>query len=540
MKKTFKTMLALMAGAMVFTACNKDDIYENIDEQNPSELKSMTFTASMEGQEGATRATIDGLDIKWTTGDKISIFDGAEENNGNQEFTLATGEGTTSATFTGSAATASTYYALYPYETSRTVTREEALAAWGEDESMFEDIEESWQMYSETDTEMAVYMVKDYMEMYDISEENQAIILAYLKNEPIVAPGAKLEGNIIKEAVLPAEQTVTDGQYVDPKAMLMIAQSDDANSLKFKNVCAYVKVTPKFDCSAIVIKSNATQNLAGTITMDYNSGTPTASVTANGTNKVTLSGAIAANTAYYIAVLPATFSSGFTLTFKASDGKYEKSTTKTLTLTRSHITNLGSFAKSDLTNAIAGSAYAAEPDCEVGWVQLWEDGPRFAVYNIGVTDGKAESYGGYYTWGGTVDQDPNKVYWNGEKLDGHDTATLLWGNKWRMPTKAELEALTSGNKCTCTWTTNYNNSGKNGLLFTGMGDYSSNSVFLPAAGKYEGQDTFYERDKSGYYWSSSPNGTAAYCLVFDRADYLETQFGYGRNFVHSVRAVLAE
>ena len=92
MKKTFKTMLALMAGAMVFTACNKDDIYENIDEQNPSELKSMTFTASMEGQEGATRATIDGLDIKWTTGDKISIFDGAEENNGNQEFTLATGE----------------------------------------------------------------------------------------------------------------------------------------------------------------------------------------------------------------------------------------------------------------------------------------------------------------------------------------------------------------------------------------------------------------------------------------------------------------
>lgn len=59
MKSTMKSMLALMAGAMVFTACSSDDEFENINEQKASSLKPMTFTASMEGHGDATRTAID-------------------------------------------------------------------------------------------------------------------------------------------------------------------------------------------------------------------------------------------------------------------------------------------------------------------------------------------------------------------------------------------------------------------------------------------------------------------------------------------------
>ena len=38
----------------------------------------------------------------------------------------------------------------------------------------------------------------------------------------------------------------------------------------------------------------------------------------------------------------------------------------------------------------------------VNWVQLWKNGPKFAEYNVGVTDGKAESYGGLYPWADNI------------------------------------------------------------------------------------------------------------------------------------------
>lgn len=137
MKKTFKTMLALMAGAMTFTGCTSD-ILENTPEQIPSAFKNMTFTAIQEGQGNATRAEIDGTAINWTAGDKISIFDGGEDEDGNlaREFVLTGGENTPSGTFDGTAKEgAEAYYALYPYVASsitrKNVTQADAEAAAG-------------------------------------------------------------------------------------------------------------------------------------------------------------------------------------------------------------------------------------------------------------------------------------------------------------------------------------------------------------------------------------------------------------------------
>ena len=172
----------------------------------------------------------------------------------------------------------------------------------------------------------------------------------------------------------------------------------------------------------------------------------------------------------------------------------------------------------------------------VKWIQLWAGGPKFAEYNVGAANNKAEDYGGYYAWGGSQDKvDDHKT--GTDALSGDsDTATKLWGSNWRMPTSAELEELIAN--CDVEWTDSYKGSGKQGRIFTGKGAYSSNSVFLPAAG-YCNRGNVYYQGNNGYYWSSTPNGSYyAYYLYF-LLGYQSVDFG-GRNDGCSVRAVLKE
>ena len=522
MKKIFKTMLALMASAMTFTGCTSD-ILENTPEQIPSALKPMTFTATQEGQGNATRAAIVGTAINWTEGDKISIFDGATENNGNQQFTLTVGEGTTSGTFEGKAAEVSTYYALYPYSDSKfeskIPTLAEAEAAAGDGSSSL-DFWKS-QIHDEG------YVLSE-MEMYGISPENQAFILAYLKNQPTPPE--------YKGVVLPTEQAVGEGQFVDPKAMLMIGTSDDTNNIQFKNVCAYVKVKPTFDCTSIILCSNGMEDLAGTLTVGFDTDdNPTTTVTANATYKVTLNGNITADNTYYIAVRPGILANGFTIIFKTTDGKYKKSAKKSVTFTRSQVLNLGELEISDLTPAPTTGTATRTSDINVNWVQLWENGPKFAEYNVGATS--ATGYGGYYCWGGSTDQDKNGVHYEGDVLGDNDTAILLWGSNWRMPTQAELQTLLK--YCEAAWTDNYNGTGIKGRVFTGKDAYSSNSIFLPAAGNYDPYGLG-GQGNSGSYWSSTPYGNDdAYYLNIGEA--YQIVYGSDRGFYgYSVRAVLEE
>lgn len=174
-------------------------------------------------------------------------------------------------------------------------------------------------------------------------------------------------------------------------------------------------------------------------------------------------------------------------------------------------------------------------DIEVTWVQLWEDGPKFAKYNVGAASNEAEDYGGYYCWGKSTDKDSNGAYKSGsDELTGtDDTATNLWGSAWRMPTQTELQALLAN--CDVEWTTI---NGVNGRKFTGKGDYKDNSVFLPAAG-YGSYGSVKDQGDYGDYWSSTPyNSSYTYYLDFD-SDGQNVCSGNRANG-YSVRAVLAE
>ncbi|MCQ2221411.1 MAG: hypothetical protein MJZ12_08430 [Prevotella sp.] len=171
-------------------------------------------------------------------------------------------------------------------------------------------------------------------------------------------------------------------------------------------------------------------------------------------------------------------------------------------------------------------------EVDVKWVQLWAGGPKFAEYNVGVTDGKAESYGGYYCWGSSIEKDPSSRNTDNDPLTGtYDTATNLWGNKWRMPTKGEIEALPA--KCNSEWT---EVNGIKGRKITGKGDYASNSIFLPAAGYYTSTSGVVGEESIGYFWSSTPFGSYEACSLHAGSG----SYNDPRSEGHSVRAVLKE
>ncbi len=176
---------------------------------------------------------------------------------------------------------------------------------------------------------------------------------------------------------------------------------------------------------------------------------------------------------------------------------------------------------------------------DVNWVQLWEDGPKFAEYNVGVTDGKTTSYGGYYAWGGSQTMVDDHNTGTADLTGDSDTATKLWGNNWRMPTKDEFVALK--NNCTCTWTEDYNGTGINGLLCKGKAGtaYENNCIFLPAAGY--ALNKIWNANELGAYWSSfaSTNVSIATYMTFESALSL-TLTTTTRSSLSSVRAVLRD
>lgn len=285
MKQTLKTVLALMAGAMALAACSEDAMVENNNNNNnnvaPGTKIALTFSAQQEN-DGSTRAAIDGTDSKkidWQTTDHISVFDGSSNN----DFVIdeIDPSDATSATFTGEAAEAATYAALYPYQS-----------------------------------------------------------------------GAALSGEDITGVVLPATQTATPGSF-DPAAGLMMAVTTGAEkNFAFKNAVAYIKVTTEVPAKEITFSSFDCEDIAGTVTLSYNSGTPTATVTSGGTDIVTLVPATGEETipagTYYIAVLPQALPFGFTLSYVDAEGvAHNRISNKEYTSVRNKVTNMGTINASN-------------------------------------------------------------------------------------------------------------------------------------------------------------------------------------------------
>jgi len=149
---------------------------------------------------------------------------------------------------------------------------------------------------------------------------------------------------------------------------------------------------------------------------------------------------------------------------------------------------------------------------EAQGVQLWANGPYWSKKNLGAT--KPEGTGYYYRWGDTVGYQRVGSSWN--SVDGSvtgfsfatavssfaDAATAQRGAPWRMPTSAEIASLWNNTS----WKEQTYN-GVRGLRFTGKGDYSTKSIFIPFSGYASGTSLHTWGEYSGNPNASSrPDG----------------------------------
>lgn len=193
---------------------------------------------------------------------------------------------------------------------------------------------------------------------------------------------------------------------------------------------------------------------------------------------------------------------------------------------------------------------AGRPDNESGWVQLWEDGPAWAEFNVGATIGDygalvetswshdlktttgakvgywTENVGGLYFWRNaeinrryTLDgEDEYGEWWVDDDIDGIPDVPLVsqahWGDNWTTPTremwKPIIDAINGeGTKVVCTWCDGVNVKYCPGCTLAGYKIsgtpgtiYASNSIFLPATGYfYDGELGW--AGSSCSYWSST-------------------------------------
>lgn len=189
------------------------------------------------------------------------------------------------------------------------------------------------------------------------------------------------------------------------------------------------------------------------------------------------------------------------------------------------------------------SDYYDEPCASTGSIQGHEFvdlglSVNWAACNIGANS-QGEK-GEYYAWGEIMTKN-NYIWGNYKWCDGDfqyltkyyrngygvmdnivlsssdDVATVKWGDKWRLPTKEEIDELC--NRCTWRKTTMR---GVLGYIVTGP---NGNSIFLPDAGVMERPlgttSMYYDKsefnDNIGHYWSSTVNDrfcTSSYVLRF--------------------------
>ena len=368
------------------------------------------------------------------------------------------------------------------------------------------------------------------------------------------------DGNVtnVTNVTLPATQKAIEGGF-DPTAALMMAQSTNT-SLQFKNVVGYVKVKPNFACSKIVLRSgSASEYLAGTGTLTYNSGDPTFNFSESNSksHSITLEGNIESEKTYYIAVPTTQLTAGWTISFTTSDRSnvYTRQSEKDITFTRNKVIYLGEFNTNgdywcDKERGIV------EENQEVCMGNFTIEKKTYKVYfaksNLTATGlaAKETDFGDYFAWASTEPwltsytlsgseitfktwkegksggyTESNAPYRDGSSYSKYnstkelelsdDAARQILGGKWQVPHPNVWSTMCDSNS-NFTWSWD---SQKKGYTITNKTD-NTKSIFLPAAGYIDGNDQSPSINVGGSYWSNYPTpDTQALYLFFNNTNH---------------------
>ena len=170
--------------------------------------------------------------------------------------------------------------------------------------------------------------------------------------------------------------------------------------------------------------------------------------------------------------------------------------------------------------------------CNVGATNPWDYGDYFAW---GETQPKSSYSWETYIWGDSITF-TRYTHPNDTLLPEDDAATANWGGDWRMPTRSEWNTLATSSLYTRTHVTNYQGSGRNGIVVTcRYGRCEGNSIFLP----YAGLKLYSSRQEitKGYYLSGIlQTERYAHGVRLESSTYIRYD-GINRRIGASVRAV---
>ena len=473
----YLTNTALVVSLALLASCSSDNDndYEATNEKNENvSAEKLRFSATIEPNV-VSRATLEADNtLHWEAGDEIAVFSPKEDKK--EKFTIENAyAGKTLAYFSSDKPSTLTppdtggnfpyYYAFYPYGAVK------GLAA---------------------SSSGAYNRVKGY---------------------------------------IPTEQKVSDGLTYDRSAMLMMARATPAEKeFAFMNVNALVKVTITNNDNGkvkyIKLVSNNDRIMTGTAQLNItNSVTTSLTSGADTKNYVQLEiPASSGSVDYYLSLHQNTFGNGFTLLLESEFDEttqcqyiYQRVKTGSTPLEKSTIYELGDYDVSRLkfmnnvvdlgltsgtiwsTRNVTGSGSSAtlvDGYYDVGDFYAWGETAPKQTY----TEDTYTLYTKKTSWGVTSytvnKYNAENVYL--EKAD--DVAWQISGNKYRMPTKAQVEELAALTK-TYYQTSNNKFNDYNGVKFTGA---NGRYLWLPAGGY--AINSFFEQgavhaNQASHYWS---------------------------------------
>lgn len=506
MKKIFKTLpLALVVMSII--SCSSD---ENVGQElKDSQTKIITFTCTQEQDESATKAGLsaDAKKIFWKSGDKISIFDGTNNN----EFTLKNeSAGNKSGAFTGTCNEVASYVAVYPYTEGATLSED------GE-------------------TVINIELPATQKAVKDSFDPNASLMMAKSNTKELSFK------NAVGWIKVKTDFTCSKIELRAPGELTYIAG---------KGTLSYNKGTPTIEF---------TSEKSRTITLVPADGQETI---AAGTYYIVVP-AVNLYAGWRITFTDASDSKEYVrrgskeITFKRktiidlgefkTGGDYWLDPVRGIVKANQEVdmdvnVTIGSttykviFAKTNLT-----ATGLAENESDYGdyfaWGALepWCTAYTRTTTEVTPTAWKTDKSGGYSQANAPYSSGPSYTkYTAGNTLDADDNAARqILGGDWQLPTTDIWQALKNTENYDWTWTTTQD--GYSGLKVTSKTD-NSKSIFLPAAGDV--YDTTFEKVGSdGHYWSGTVNSNMKAHSLHFLGGYFYPVDSYFRSFGFSVRPV---
>ena len=467
------------AAIVSFASCSSEDNNSTIE--NESATKVMTFTATQEDNEASTKATLSGTYINWESEDKISIFDGTNNN----QFTLTGGAESTSGKFSGEAEQSTSYTAVYPYQANASLSGDDVTnvtipATQTATDNSF-DKNAALMMAKSDNTTLEFKNAVGYVKVKPKFACSKIVLQAAGASEYLAGMCTLSYGEGMPSIAFTSEQSTSITLLGDITANTVYYIAVPAVTLSAGWSISFTDYTgdvyTRTGSKSITFKRNTIINLGEFSRTDNNL-------------KLTLkeNGKVSADKQVDMGV------------FNIGGTKYR------LIFTKSNLTTTGLAAKeSDYGDYFAWGATEPWYNSYSGDTFNWKDGYSSGGY----ASGTAPAFNGKY--------DGVKDF---EMAD--DPVRQILGGDWQIPTQAIWQALV--NNSTKGWNSGYK--------FTNNGQ----TIFLPAAGHVFGK-YFYKVGSYGRYWS----GTAyscynAYCLNF-RSSEVNAQKNNDRDFGCSVRPV---